>query len=76
VPLEQTCAAPHAWPQSPQLALSLDRLAQYGPPPSCLQRLWPAAHSEPQVPLEQTCAAPHVWPQPPQLALSLDRIAQ
>jgi hypothetical protein len=64
------------------LALSLDKLAQYGPPPSggpppsCAQRLWPEAHSEAQLPLVQTCAAPHLWPQPPQLALSLDRIAQ
>jgi hypothetical protein len=58
------------------LALSLDKLAQYGLPPSCAQRLWPSAHSEPQLPFEQTCAAPHAWPQPPQLALSLDRLAQ
>jgi hypothetical protein len=58
------------------LALSLDKLAQYGPPPSGVQRLWPAAHWEPQLPLEQTCGASHVTPQAPQLALSLDRIAQ
>jgi hypothetical protein len=58
------------------LELSLDKVAQYGRPPSCAQTLWPAVHSEPQLPLEQTWAAPHVWPQPPQLALSLDRIAQ
>jgi hypothetical protein len=58
------------------LALSLDKLAQYRPPPACTQRLWPKAHSEAQLPSAQTCAAPQVWPQPPQLALSLDRIAQ
>jgi hypothetical protein len=81
-PDEQTWPAGHAVPQDPQLALSLDVLAQYGAappsvvPPSGAQSVSVGPHVAEHIPAEHTWPAGHTVPQKPQLALSVFVFAQ
>ena len=63
-PEAQFCAAPQAWPQEPQLALSLER--SMGAPPE-VHRVVPTLVQTPAV---HCCCAPQLLAQAPQFAWS------
>jgi hypothetical protein len=66
-----TLPAGQAAPHPPQLALSVNSLAQLTWPPSPPQTLKPARHEVPQTPAAQACPEGHLVPQVPQLAWSV-----
>jgi hypothetical protein len=72
---EQTWPLGHVVPHTPQLALSVCVLAQYGAPPSGEQRVMVAPHVAAHWPPEQTWPLGHVVPHTPQFALSFVRVA-
>ena len=70
-PRLQTCPAAQAFPQAPQLALSVRLLTQMPP-----HGVAPIGHVSWQVPATQSIEVPHARPHPPQLAGSVWVLAQ
>src|SRR5580704_12466154 len=77
-PAQKGAVVGHTFPHDPQLALSLNVLAQKGAPPSPgVQSDWFAAHCDVHAPFEHPWRTPeHAVPHVPQLALSVWRLAQ